>query len=185
MIKDLINHACDPDITTTITQLSWDATNKMVILLTEARLVDLNSMEQEQWMQVDPPLLSFHQHTKKPYNNQDNSFPLSSNLSVTTIHTKKSKPKSPTNTSTLDTPTQVSQAEEVVILLVLPRMISAFFLPWTKAIWSRWWYNSTLVPQALPLQERVHPCWYLFCSIPFKITRYSGKKGCPVTAPGL
>ncbi len=88
-IVELLNRACDPDLTSTISQLTWDDKNKVVILPSEADMgYDLDSMEQEPWMQVTAVPTSFQNGAKRTYNDPDHAFPLNSDLSVTTIHAK-------------------------------------------------------------------------------------------------
>ncbi len=120
-VTSIINRACDPDLTATISQLTWDATNKCIILPSETALgLDLDAMAQEPWMQVGPPIPSFHLQSRKNYNDPEHAFPLTSDLSVTTIHEKKKAPSSPTSTSTSDSPNPMSPTKEVVIVDNLP-----------------------------------------------------------------
>ncbi len=89
-IVALLNRACDPDLTSTISQLTWDSRHKVVILPSEAALGgDLDEMEQEPWMQQMSLPSSAPLTPPRRYNDPDHAFPLSSDISVTTIHANK------------------------------------------------------------------------------------------------
>ncbi len=86
----LLNRAFDPDLTSTISQLTWDAKHKVVILPSEAALGgDLDEMEQEPWMQQMSLPSSAPLTPPRRYNDPDHAFPLSLDISITTIHANK------------------------------------------------------------------------------------------------
>ncbi len=115
-ITDMLNQLCDANLTSTISQLKWDAVHKVVIFPSEAKLeYDLDLMEKEPWMQQTQPIPSFQLNGRKHYNDPDHAFPLSSDLSVTTIHANKSNPNSPPGHTKEDYPS-LSPAKEVVIV---------------------------------------------------------------------
>ncbi len=116
-IVEILNRACDPDLTATISQLTWDNKNKVVILPSEVQLEgNLDCMEQEPWMQSMVPLPDSNGGAKKFYNDPDHAFPLNSDLSVTTIHAK-SKNLSNNDNVRPNSPSPVrSPSKEVVII---------------------------------------------------------------------
>ncbi len=115
-INDLLNRACNPDLTMTISQLAWDAKHKVVVLPSEAELEsNLDEMEKEPWMQHAHPA-AYGPTAKKCYNNPDRAFPLTSDLSVTTIHANKVQPSSPTISANDTASSSSSPTKEVVIV---------------------------------------------------------------------
>lgn len=107
-INNLLDWACDPDLTATISQWSWDPVHKVVILPSKAELeYNLDKIEIEPWMQTIPPTSPPHPSKTKHYNDPDHAFPLSSNLSVMTIHANQktaisfSPPTTPPAVSTI------------------------------------------------------------------------------------
>ncbi len=116
-IVDILNQACNPDRTATISQLTWDAKHKVVILPSEEDLeCDLDEMECEPWLQTAGHILANPGLPKKAYNDPDHAFPLNSDMSVTTIHAKQSSTSltSP-DSSNLHSPIH-SPTKEVVII---------------------------------------------------------------------
>ncbi len=116
-IVDLLNRACDPDLTSTISELTWDPKHKVVILPSEAATgVDLDEMEQEPWMQQMSPSSNVPFQSSKRYNDPDHAFPLSSDISVTTIHANKPTDKIATPPPSHISTTPNSPSKEVVII---------------------------------------------------------------------
>ncbi len=102
-IVNMINHACDPDLTATIAKLSWNSPTEV-----ETEL-DLDGVKNEPWMQPISPAPTFQLPPKKSYNHPDHAFSLNSDLLVTTIHTKQAQenqpPRSPLNICPSNAPT--------------------------------------------------------------------------------
>lgn len=97
-VVTLINKACDPDLTATISQLDWNPQHKVVILPAEAELeLDLDTMENKPWIQAYFLSSLFPSPCKKAHNDPNHVFLLNSDLSVTTIHANKSGTESPQN----------------------------------------------------------------------------------------
>lgn len=115
-IVDMLNRACDPDLTATISQLQWDSENKVVILPSEAELeCNLEEMEREPWMQSPAFAPVTFSPSKKAYNDPDHAFPLNSDMSVTTIHaSRQPSPTKPAPTNNPSPPT--TPTKEVVII---------------------------------------------------------------------
>lgn len=116
-VVDILNRACDPDLTATISQLSWDAKHKVIILPSEAELeLDLDKIETEPWMQFVTLPSTFPAVNRKRYNDPDHAFPLNSDLSVTTIHANKKLAEHPSSTTSATTSSSSSHEKEVVII---------------------------------------------------------------------
>ncbi len=113
----LLNWACDPNLMSTISQLTWDSKHKVVILPAVAELGgDLDDVENKPWMQHMTLSSGASSMPTKQYNDPDHAFPLSSDISVMTIHAQKmGDTNTPPSTPPKAPPTQ-SPSKEVVII---------------------------------------------------------------------
>lgn len=115
-VVNILNCACDTDLTATISQLSWDAKHKVIILPSEAKLeFDFDEVETAPWMQ-SALLSSPFPPSCKHYNDPDHAFLLNSDLLVTTIHANKQSSEHPSSPTSATTSSTSSHKKEVVII---------------------------------------------------------------------